>query len=202
MLAFAMAASVEAVALPPIDQCAANSSFRRFRGELIRALDRKDVRYVTGQLGLNVTNDFGGSHGRDEFIRIWKLDQPHKSKLWRELRLVLSLGCTLDGKVASSPSLLDQLPPDRDAFMTLLAIRPNAAVRARPSDASPVVATLNWELLTIAEKGAEEGWFPVVLRDGAAGYIRQDDVRSPLDYRVVFQKRGDRWEITALVAGD
>jgi len=202
MLPFAMAASLQATTLPPVDECEADGSFRQFRRDLVRALERKDVAHVTAALSPDVMIDFGGGHGRAAFVRAWALEEPQTSRLWRELRLVLSLGCTLDGDTAASPSLLDQLPPERDAFMTLLAVRPGAAVRARPTDASPVLATLNWDLLTLADKGGEEGWFPVVLGDGRAGYVRQQDVRSPLDYRVVFQKRGGGWAITALVAGD
>jgi hypothetical protein len=42
----------------------------------------------------------------------------------------------------------------------------------------------------------------VKLAGGQQGYIASAYVRSPLDYRIVFEKRQGRWLITTLVAGD
>ena len=46
-----------------------------------------------------------------------------------------------------------------------------------------------------------EGWVRVKA-DAGAGYVKQAEVRSPLDYRAVFQKTGEGWKLIAFVAGD
>ena len=202
-LAAAAAATVsEPVSLPPKDDCVADASFRRFRSDLLAAAARKDAGRVTAMVSKDIMIDFGGGAGRDAFARAWKLDRPAESGLWSELRLILGLGCTLEGDVASAPSLMDQLPADRDSFMTVLVIKPGATLHEGPSEASPVIARANWSLLTLAESGGSEDWAAIALDAGGVGYIRRAHVRSPIDYRAVFQKRNGRWEMTVLVAGD
>ena len=39
-------------------------------------------------------------------------------------------------------------------------------------------------------------------RDGREGWLRANELRSPLDYRAVAEKRKGKWMITAFVAGD
>ena len=203
LIGLAAAAAVAApVELPPKDECVADPSFRRFRAELLATAERRDVKRLEAMVSKDVMVDFGGGAGRAAFASAWKLDRPQQSALWAELRLILSLGCTLEDGTASSPSLMDQLPEDRDAFMSLLVIKPGAALHKAPDAASPVVARQNWTLLTMADKGGSEDWAPIALDGGGTAYIRRTEVRSPIDYRAVFQKRKGRWEMTALVAGD
>jgi hypothetical protein len=191
-----------AARLPPVDRCAADPSFGRFRADLLSALQRRDRAHLLGIVAEDIMVDFGGGHGRAAFIEHWGLARPKESPLWAELGQILRLGCTIQGGTASSPSLMDQLPADRDAFMTLLAVRPGAALRKAPSNSSPVIRRLDWDLLTLAPKGAVEGWFPIVLEDGGTGYVLWEHVRSPVDYRAVFSKQNGRWQMTVLVAGD
>jgi hypothetical protein len=188
--------------LPPVDRCAADDSFSRFRAELKNAVGGKDREHLLGLLADDIMVDFGGGHGRAAFIDHWKLGQPGESRLWAELAEILRLGCTIQGDTASSPSLLGQLSPERDAFMTLLAVKPGAALRAGPSDDSPVIRRLDWDLLTVEPKGAVEGWFPIELGDRGTGFVRWEHVRSPVDYRAVFSRQNGEWRMTVLVAGD
>ena len=53
-----------------------------------------------------------------------------------------------------------------------------------------------------AEPYAESEWTRIKLRDGRTGYISSRYVRSPIDYRAVFNKMDGRWRMTAFVAGD
>lgn len=190
------------VRLPPVDRCAADPSFSRFRADLAEAVERRDRDHVLALVADDIMVDFGGGHGRSAFIEAWKLERPAESKLWAELAEILRLGCTIEGETATSPSLMEQLREDRDAFMTLLAVKPGAVLREGPSDDSPVLRRLDWDLLTLAPKGGADGWFPIALDGGRTGYVRQEHVRSPIDYRAVFAKEKGRWRMTVLVAGD
>ena len=48
----------------------------------------------------------------------------------------------------------------------------------------------------------DEAWLEVKLADGRQGFVRYDQTVNPLDYRLVFEKRGGEWKIAAFVAGD
>ena len=149
----------------------------------------------------DVQTDFGGGSGKVEFRRHWKLDRPDKSDLWAELTTILALGCTLDGSAALIPSLSE--PMDTlDPFESYVAIVPGSPLRREPRDGAEPVSTLDWHVLTLTSVSTDNLWYHVRLADGRSGYVRADEVRSPVDYRLVAERRGDRWLITALVAGD
>ncbi len=62
---------------------------------------------------------------------------------------------------------------------------------------------LSWDLVTL-----DKGWHPdkrfqqVTTRGGAKGYVATDKLRSMLDYRLLANRKGEIWQITAFVAGD
>ena len=64
------------------------------------------------------------------------------------------------------------------------------------------MARLEWDVLTWRSVDAPEGWLPVALADGRAGFVRRGEVRSLLDYRVGFVRRGGRWRMHFFIAGD
>jgi hypothetical protein len=89
-----------------------------------------------------------------------------------------------------------------DVFTAAVAIRPGAELRSAPDAAGELVATLDWDVLTVPEWDWESAWQRVELADGRAGYVRSEDIRSPIDYRAAFQRVGGRWRMTAFIAGD
>lgn len=92
------------------------------------------------------------------------------------------------------------------------AITGNINVRQRPSLDAPVVARLSYDIVkrapdppaAQAEKlpAARAEWVKVVTPAGKQGYVAAPYVRSPIDYRASFRKRGGKWWLTLLVAGD
>ena len=75
--------------LLPIDEASKDSSFLKFREELLQAVERRDATYVLGILDPHIKNNFGGDGGIDEFRETWKPEQAD-SELWKELRFVLT----------------------------------------------------------------------------------------------------------------
>ena len=100
------------------------------------------------------------------------------------------------------PSLGSQLDAEADPLETYLAIVPGSALRSEPRDDSFVVAQLNWDLLTLHDVTDDQKWLRVSLRDGRAGYVRSEETRNPLDYRMGVQRVHDALRITHFVAGD
>ena len=188
--------------LPPIDQCTAEPSLVAFRQQLGEAAKKRDVAALLRMTSEDVQTDFGGGSGKAELARHWKLDRPDQSELWGELTTIVGLGCTLDGSVALIPSLSEPMDSTLDAFETYVAIVPGSPLRREAREGSDAVAKLDWHLLTLNSVSDDNRWFHVRLADGRSGFVRADEVRSPIDYRLVAERRGDRWLITNLVAGD
>ena len=201
-LLLAGATAAAAQTLPPVDQCAADASFSSFRSALLQAIERRDAAFVLSVLADDVSVDFGGGAGRDDFRRAWALDRPEASALWSELGAVLRLGCVADGGTFWAPSMFRQLEHLDDPTGVVVAIGPDAVLRAAPSDTSREVVRLDWDVLVWRSVDSPEDWMPVALADGRTGFVRRDRVRSMLDHRASFAKVDGRWRITAFIAGD
>ena len=187
--------------LPPVEQCGADPSFLEFRANLNDAVVRKDEAALLGLVADDVMVDLGGGSDKNAFAATWGFGQARPSNVWKELGEALRLGCAPAAEALVSPSLIVQFPDDLDAFETLVAL-PGTMLRAMPDDAAPIVATLDWHVLTVVESVDVAPWSGVALADGRKGYVRGDQVRSPIDYRASFEKRNGKWLLTAFVAGD
>ncbi len=45
-------------------------------------------------------------------------------------------------------------------------------------------------------------WLKVEILGGKKGFVNAKYVRSPIDYRAIFDKNNGKWKMTAFVAGD
>ena len=201
-LALAAAPSTTPPRLPPVEMCRGDAGFDVFRKELAAAVAAKDVAAIKRLSASDIRSSFGGDGGWAEFSSSWGLDtEPAKSKLWPQLDELFKLGCAptqAGGRVF--PSLFQASGEDTDPFELVVA-RPGSKLYRAPRAAEPV-ATLDWHSARQGDPGAESGWVQVTLFDGRKGWLREADVLSPLDYRLVAERRGGRWVIAALVAGD
>lgn len=188
--------------LPPIDQCGSDASFQRFRSELARAVQRRDRAALLRLVDDDVQIDFGGGSGRKAFVAAWKLDKPGQSRLWNELRTLLQLGCVKGEGGYLMPSLFEQVGDDMDSLETYVAVVPGAPLRSAPRADAPVVATLYWDVLKLEEVSDDQQWSFVSTKGGRRGYVRLDQIRNPLDSRLLVVKTRGEWRIKALVAGD
>ena len=192
-----------AVAGKPVDRCAGNASFAAFRDSLARIVDERDAARLLSIAAYDIEVDLGGGAGRAAFVEAWALGTPEESRIWSEMETILRLGCTMEGRSASIPSLFDEATEDeRDPYTSLLAIEPGGAVHAGPDDASPVVARLDWDVLRLLDWNGAGEWIPVALADGRRGHVRREHVRSPIDYRAAFERRDGTWRMTMFLAGD
>jgi hypothetical protein len=186
---------------PPVDQCASAPGFAAFRTSLREAAARRDAAYIRSVLIEDILVNFGGSSGRDAFAEQWRLGETD-SPFWAELLTVLDLGCApIEGELVA-PSMIAQLDDQEDMTAVVMAVRPGAAMRTRPEDAAEVVATLDWDVLAWRSEQTPEDWLAVALADGRQGYVRRADTRTLGDYRAYFRRTGNRWQITAFIAGD
>jgi len=200
MLGIVAALAAAATRLPPIDQCKGDPAFDRFRSELQSAVAREDADELIALMDDKVLLTFGGRQGKDQFRSFWLANPAERAKLWRELRDVLSLGCAIEDESRVFPSMFVQTD-GLDGFETWIA-RPGARLRAKPSVKAPVVAKLSWHVLT--ETGSWDGgdWIAVRTGAGRRGYVHRRAARSPIDYRLFAERRGEDWRITYFIAGD
>jgi hypothetical protein len=188
--------------LPPIDECAADPSFAAFRDQLRLTIEQRDAAALLEIVADDIEVDFGGGAGRADFSRTWALDRPTASGVWDELAEALSLGCAGDGSGELYAPSMAAVSMVEDPFEAAVVIRPGAELRAEPDAASPTLAALDWDIVTVPEWDSEGAWQRIVLADGRSGFVRSDDLRSPIDYRAAFRRLDGRWRMTAFIAGD
>ena len=191
--------------LEPLDEASKDPSFVKFRQELLEAVERRDARYVLGILDPTIHNSFGGDGGIEEFKTRWKPERSD-SKLWDELRKVLTHGGAFEDGMFWAPYVFTNFPEDLDAFEYGAVLEEKVILRSKPQASAPPVATLSYHIVKIDYEGSGDlenpTWYKVATTDGQEGYVPASSVTSPVDYRAGFEKQGGTWRMVAFIAGD
>lgn len=201
--------------LEPVDEAARKPDFLAFRLQLQDTVKKKDVEallpHIAGNIQLGKTNE----SGLDAFRKFWKLDEsPGDSKLWQELNDVLRLGGAFleDGRFLA-PYVYAKWPRDVDRFDYAVVTGSNVYIRAKPIRESPHVAQLSYAIvrnypvsrgeLVIDTLGGETyPWRKIGLPEGNTAFVWGKFVRSPLEYRAVFEKIDGVWQLSHFVSGE
>lgn len=202
--------SVERYVLP-FDGAKKDASFLVFRNKLIAAVKRRDKKYLFGIIDPSILNDFGGSGGSEEFKAIWKIADP-KTTFWDEFLLVLTNGGNFHGgkNAFCAPYVYTSFPDDLNSFDYETIFGKNVALRARPTSKAETIANLSYNIVkpdydnSVKIKNTENtySWVKVTTLGGKTGFVKENFVRSAIDYRVCFDKSKGKWKMTAFIAGD
>jgi hypothetical protein len=202
----AIPACAQVARLYPVDEAVTQPVFFTFRASFVRVVQARDTASLYGSLASDVLSSFGGDGGVAEFKASWN-PADSDSRLWETLATVLALGGSFhDDTLFSAPYTFSRFPPELDAFEHLVVVGSNVSVRAEPHATAPVLAALSFDIVPASrdapsyDDGGE--WAAVTLHDGRTGFVHGDHVRSPIDYRVTFVRRGGVWLLRSLVAGD
>lgn len=191
--------------LEPLDEASKDPSFLKFRQQLLEAVERRDARYVVSILDPKIHNSFGGDGGIEEFKAMWKPER-RDSKLWDELRKVLTHGGAFEDGTFWAPYVYTNFPEDLDAFDYGAVLEDKVLLRLQPEASAPIVATLSYHIVKIDYEGSGDlenpTWCKVVTTDGLEGYVAASSVTSPVDYRAGFERKGDAWRMVTFIAGD
>ena len=201
--------------LYPVDEASQDPSFFVFRARLLLALQQRDAGFVLSILSPDVLLSFGGHDGVEEFEKRWQPERPD-SPLWNELMVVLALGGAFrdggEGRYFAAPYTYTNFLHDGDggleAFEAAVSVEENVSVRREPSANSPLVATLSFDIVKVADwepsqpMDNQQHWVKVAVAEGVEGFVPEEFLRSPIHYRAVFRKREGRWLLTAFVGGD
>jgi hypothetical protein len=194
--------------LLPVDQ--ADESFRVFRDSTLAALARRDTTFLYGILAPDIRTSFGADGGIADFRSMWAMDDPD-TRVWSDLARVLRMGGAYSSdSTFMAPYVYAVWPDSLDAFEFVTVTSPRAAVRSAPGTLADTNGTASHSILPLADwRGMPEtaaepdtSWAGVVLPDGRTGWLRAEDVHSPVGWRAIFSRRDGRWTMDAFVAGD
>lgn len=197
----------------PVDEGKTDASFNAFREKLISAVKNRDTKYLLSVLDRNIKSSFGGDNTIEDFKRMWKIDSP-KSKVWGELLAVLTNGgkFTREGNdiLFSAPYSFTHFPDDLDAFEYRIIFGNNINLRAQPDLKAKTVARLSYHIVKVDYENSvkinndenEYSWLKVETLGGKKGFVKTELVRSPIDYRAIFEKQNGKWKMITFIAGD
>lgn len=207
--------------LAPTNESRHDKDLQAFLTELKRDLRRKNVRALEARLAENVKWSFGGDNGKAGFMQHWQLSNPEKSGVWQELARTIELGCNPaegDGARPKShicPYVYSRFPEALDASENDVVTGQNVNVREKPDLGSKPIAKISYEIIKTLSREDECkpstgigncdrkcDWIQVQLYSSATqGFVCRNYVRSPMDYRVIFERIDGAWKITVFVAG-
>lgn len=205
LVILALSATIPAQAtttLKPVDEAAQQASFLSFRTQLLKTIERKDAKGLLAIVHKDIKASFGTENGIVGFKKLWTLDQPASSSIWRELSAVLKNGGSFTTKnTFVAPYVFSKWPETMDAFTHAAVLGNSVRIRAKPDLNASILKTVSYEILPI-EFGENQHWVTVTLSSGKKGYIASQYIRSSIDYRAFFEKLNGRWQMTVFVAGD
>ncbi len=214
LLTVAMAAaamSAQEVYLKPVDEAAKDPSFLAFRTKLIAAVERKDAAYVYSIVDPKIKNGFGDRDTIAWFKRDWKLENKN-SKFWKTFGTVIKNGGAFwsDGTNKDSfvaPYSFSNWPDGIDAFEHFVVFGSDVNLREEPSMTGKVITKLSYNIvklehMTDPKSSKYQGWAKVTTLGGLEGYIKEEFIRSSVDYRAGFEKKRGKWVMTFFLAGD
>jgi hypothetical protein len=186
------------IRFPPVDEATSQSDFFAFRSQLQMALLSCDANALLACVHPDIKNSYGPDDGIDQFRAIW-LPFSRSSRIWEELGSVLALGGTFGPKsMFIAPYVFSRWPFDVDPRQHTAIVGKTAVARVLPLADFPALATCGLSIVPLASGGDDVwSWTPILTPEGRTAYVDKRLVRSPLDFRAVFEKRQDRWWLTA-----
>ena len=193
-------------------------SFEAFYEEFVIAVRNQDMQFIDGILDDGVMSSFGGEPTKAFFHEHWEIEETHNGReLWAVLEETIALGGVHyeageyfpdqhQGECFVAPYILEEFrKTGLDAFEHLAVIEADVPVYEEESAASKVTGTLDYGYVAFHSDfwgiGPEE-FVSVTALSGTAGYVQWKHLRSPIDYRLCFEKKDSGWKLLWLIAGD
>src|SRR5690625_2241274 len=195
--------------LPPTDETVQAPDLARFLDDLRKAVEERNVQFVQAALAEDVQLGFG-PHEDDVNVVTAALNDAD-SELWQRLESSVKFGGTFTSRGERArfcvPYFYSAFPDHLDPLEHQVIVEPSIEALSVPNEsgreiALPDFAIVRTDLGSAATTKDENGrlWARVYLKSGPA-YVPATAIRSPLDSRTCFEKRGSQWRVTAVVAG-
>ncbi|HYO75449.1 MAG TPA: hypothetical protein VE010_03215 [Thermoanaerobaculia bacterium] len=189
------APAVEGPKLMPVDEGSSDPSFVAYRNQLLEAVRGRNAEALVVLVDPKIRTSFGDGGGADEFRKSLQ-----KEGMWENLDTALSRGGKFldpEKRAFWAPYVYSAWPDDRDGFQSFAVIGENVPLRQSKDPASPVIATLSYD---IVERTEVEG--QIKTADGKTGFVEPKLLWSPVGYRAGFNRTNGQWRMNAFVAGD
>lgn len=187
--------------LAPRDECGALDGADSFRKALADAVITRDTEALVALADADIKLDFGGGDGVAELRR--RLSDPGYH-IWEELEKVMPLGCAVNSQGGiTMPWYFAQDFGEIDGFSAMIVMGEDVPMRTAPRSDANMISSMSWDFVEMkSDLGGKEDFVAVGDYRGGEGYIRQSKLRSLVDYRLIAERVGNQWMITAFVAGD
>ena len=197
--------------LDPQDEAAQDASWADFKKQLLAAAQKRDREFVLGILDSNVRSGLDGARGPAEFRRQWGLESD-TTPFWEELATVLALPAAYHRPDKSQvelcvPYVAVRWPQDTEAFGGGAIIVDNAPVKSAPSAGAATMATLSFHIVEVTDwevndqaAQSKQKWVRIRLK-GGEGYVREEQIRSPIEHAACFARTGNDWRLTGFGPG-
>jgi hypothetical protein len=185
--------------LQPVDEASSKAEFLQYRTRLREAVARRDLDALVEAADPDIRLGFDASGGVSDLRKQFD----GRSESWDRLAAVLALGGSFSSPTSfEAPYVYAEWPEQFDSFECAAVTGSNVRLRAAASLNAPVVASVGHAIVHVLAGNDDEVWSNVQLSDGRSGYMSRKFVRSPVDYRALFNLSKGRWRMTAFVAGD
>ena len=209
LLAAVLALPVAAapVVIAPPESGKADAALNAVVNTLVTAAEAQDFAPFEAVLTPEATASFGGDYGPEGFKRAYGIGEAG-SPFWPEFLKAARLGGVfLEDDLYTLPYTAGDLPETADPYLSVIAIGDKTLLYAEPTEGAAVIADVTHQLLEqidiepadLERTGPD---YVHVKADAGTGYVKISEVRSPIDYRAVFQKIDGAWKLVAFVAGD
>lgn len=201
--------------LLPRDESPKDPSLNEFVIQFKDAIRYKDKDFILNSLDKDFIYTFGYGAGIEEFIEMWNLNSPN-SEIWTVLDKIVNLGGVIvkenDYEIGISyPYVFDLELENSDDYFSIMVVTANkVAVKETPDNNAKTIAELSYDVIwtdyseSFKPKYEADGWIYMKTLDGEiSGYIENEYVYSPTDYRLLISKSdGGDWKFKHFVAGD
>ena len=211
LITAAASAVAQEVKLLPVDEATADASWLRFKARLVDALVKRDQKFIVGIVDGKIRN-ISDKDGIAEFRKLWELNSA-SSPLWVELPKILFLGGAYvkrDKGVTEfcGPYVHYKWPDDAPASASGAIVAKEVLVKTAPSTEAGTLQTLSYDLVNVLDwevadesKDVRQPWVKIQTKTGT-GFVPEEQIRSPLEYRACFVKSGASWRMTGLEVGE
>ncbi len=176
-----------------------NSSFEKFRSELLLKLASHDKQYLEEILSPDIGLAIGGGKGKQAFLQKWN-DLAYGSSIWNRLERVLAHGAQFDSEASEFHAPAVSFEDSHSELPQGIVWNKSALLRKAPEIASPIMQSPYNEQITILQpaehKPVAVEWLKVKSANNNVGYMKENDVYSAFDEFAVFKLRQGKWCMT------
>ena len=192
---------------PPVDEGAKDVQFSEFRQNLMGSIAKKKYDWAIARISGTIKFSFGDEGNKRELLELWQSSPEARDEFFANLLECLKHGGQfqkLDGKrLFVAPYVFSAWPSDLDAFEHVAVLPEAIGVYADADETSERLTMVGHTVLRVDYSRSEQGWRRVEYEEDKWGFIKESAVRSPIDYRAIFERdENGSYVLVTFVAGD